>query len=58
LFLSRTVGNHDLENCLFRLETNGAGNGYVSEDAAENENWLEWFTRELKQHGNRDTPGI
>lgn len=40
LFLSHSVGNRDLEGIKFRLETNGAYNGYVGEDAAKHEAWV------------------
>ncbi|WP_439516273.1 hypothetical protein [Sediminibacterium sp.] len=40
LFLSKFVGNRNLEGILFRLETNGAHNGYVGEEAAKNDEWV------------------
>ena len=40
LFLSKSVGNKDLDGILFRLETNGAYNGYVGTEAANNDNWV------------------
>ncbi len=40
LFLSEDVGNRNLDNILFRLETNGTGNGYVGAEAAKDELWL------------------
>lgn len=40
LFLSKDVGNKNLENILFRLETNIMGNGYVGHEAIENSDWV------------------
>ncbi|RIW12162.1 hypothetical protein D0X99_19595 [Algoriphagus lacus] len=40
LFLSKDVGNRKLEGIIFRLETNGAFNGYVGENAAKDESWV------------------
>ncbi|NEU09786.1 hypothetical protein GZH53_15775 [Flavihumibacter sp. R14] len=42
LYLSKEVGNTNLEDTAFRLETNGAGNDYVGEEASKD---LEWVTR-------------
>lgn len=39
LFLSRQVGNRNLNGIIFRLKTNGMGNGYVGENAAKDESW-------------------
>ena len=40
LFLSKIVGNKELDDILFRLETNVMGNGYVGKTASENEIWV------------------
>ena len=40
LFLSKEVGNKSLEGIKFRLETNGAYNGYVGKEAAGNDSWV------------------
>jgi hypothetical protein len=40
LFLSKIVGNQEIEGLKFRLETNVNGNGYVGENAAKNEDWV------------------
>lgn len=40
LFLSKDVGNQNLEGIVFRIETNCAGNGYVGEKASMDENWV------------------
>ncbi|WP_061534856.1 hypothetical protein [Collimonas arenae] len=36
LYVSETVGSKEIDDLLFRLETNTAGNGYVGPDAAKN----------------------
>lgn len=40
LFLSRIVGNSELDEIKFSLETNIQGNGYVGKSAASNEDWI------------------
>jgi hypothetical protein len=40
LFLSKDVGNRNLDGIVFRLETNGAGNGYVGLKASRDDNWV------------------
>ncbi|WPR76019.1 hypothetical protein [Algoriphagus sp. NG3] len=40
LFLSQDVGNRNLEGIVFRLETNGAFNGYVGENASMDDSWV------------------
>ncbi|MEB2785505.1 hypothetical protein [Algoriphagus persicinus] len=40
LFLSQDVGNRNLEGIVFRLETNGAFNGYVGENASKDDSWV------------------
>ncbi len=40
LILSRDYGNKNLENILFRIETNVQGNGYVGQAASEDEDWV------------------
>lgn len=41
LFLSERVGNADLKEIIFRLETNSRGNGYVGIKAAKHEEWVD-----------------
>jgi hypothetical protein len=41
VFLSKTVGNIDIDGLAFRLETWIAGNGYVGKAAAEDLEWVE-----------------
>lgn len=40
LVLSRTVGNKEIDDILFRLETNAALNGYVGVKAAQSDAWV------------------
>lgn len=40
LFLSKIVGNRELDGIRFRFETNGMLNGYVGKKASENEIWV------------------
>lgn len=41
LFLSKDVGNRNLDGIAFRIETNIMGNGYVGEKASMNESWVD-----------------
>lgn len=50
LILSRTVGNRNLDDILFRLETNGAFNGYVGAKAAENDGWVTRIFNVIKKN--------
>ena len=50
LYLSKEVGNQNLENNLFRLETNGMGNGYVGKSASENKIWIERIYNVIKEN--------
>jgi hypothetical protein len=40
LFISKVVGNKELDEIKFRYETNGMGNGYVGKKASEDEIWV------------------
>lgn len=40
LFLSEIVGNKELSNIKFRLETNASGTDYVGKIASQNELWV------------------
>jgi len=50
LFLSRDVGNRNLEGVKFSIETSIAGNGYVGQGAAENENWVKRIYKVFKEN--------
>ncbi len=50
LLLSQIVGNQGLEGILFRLETNGAYNGYVGEKAAQNDRWVTRVFEAIKKN--------
>ena len=41
LHLSRDYGNMNLEGIVFRIETNIAGNDYVGQKAAADDNWAQ-----------------
>lgn len=55
--LSDTVGNRDLEGVKFRLETLGAGNGYVGREAAARTEWVERIYKALDEHWKKGTRG-
>lgn len=40
-YLSKTVGAEDTSGLAFRLETFAAGNGYVGEEAAADDEWVQ-----------------
>lgn len=40
VYLSKTIGNRDIEGLAFRLETLQAGNGYVGPVAAQDTKWI------------------
>ncbi len=50
LFLSKIVGNKELEGIKFRLESNGANNGYVGRQAAKNDKWVERIFNSVKDN--------
>ncbi|MBK9482245.1 MAG: hypothetical protein IPO02_09785 [Bacteroidetes bacterium] len=50
LFLSKSVGNRDLEGIKFRIETNAAYNGYVGEEAASNNEWVPRIYNVIKKN--------
>lgn len=50
LYLSKTVGNNDLEGVLFRLETNVAQNDYIGEAAANDEKWVKRIYNVIKEN--------
>jgi len=50
LYLSEAVGNKDLENVLFRLETNSAGSDLVGIDASKNDAWVTRIYEAMKKH--------
>lgn len=50
LIISTDVGNRNLENILFRLETNVMGNGYVGKSASEDALWVERIYNAVKEN--------
>lgn len=50
LFLSRDVGNRNLEGIKFRIEINIAGNGYVGQEASKDENWVKSIYEVFKEN--------
>ena len=50
LIISQDVGNQNLNNILFRLETNVMGNGYVGKPASEDDLWVERIYNVVKQN--------
>jgi hypothetical protein len=50
LFLSGDVGNRNLDGVIFRLETNGAFNGYTGENASKNESWVKRVFNIIKEN--------
>lgn len=50
LVLSRKVGNQDLDGIKFRLETNGAHNGYVGIEASQNDEWVNRIYNVIKEN--------
>jgi hypothetical protein len=55
LFLSKSIGNKDLEGIKFRLETNVAFNGYVGTEAAKNESWVKRIFTVVKNNWPKPT---
>lgn len=49
-YLSDEVGNQNTDNLAFRLETLMAGNGYVGQGAAQDDEWVERIYRVLKNN--------
>lgn len=50
LILSRNVGNQNLDGIKFRLETNGAYNGYVGTEASQNDDWVNTIFNVIKKN--------
>lgn len=50
LFISKDVGNQNIDDILFRLETNGMGNGYVGKTASENTLWVKRIYKVIKEN--------
>lgn len=50
LFLSEIVGNKQLEEILFRLETNSSYGGYVGEKGANDEAWVKRIFEVVKKN--------
>lgn len=49
-YLSDVVGNIAVEGLAFRLETWTYGKGYVGQDAAQDEEWVETVLEQLREH--------
>lgn len=50
LFLSEDVGNSNLEDIVFRLETNVSGNDYVGIKASEDDGWVDRIFQVISQN--------
>jgi hypothetical protein len=57
-YLSKTVGGHDLEGVKFQMETFGAGNGYVGEGAANDDEWVREVHETLREGWYGDRRGL
>src|SRR5690606_22727333 len=55
LVLARTVGNKHVDDILFRLETNGAFNGYVGIKASQNDHWVNRVYNVVKKNWPKPT---
>jgi hypothetical protein len=50
VYLSDTVGNEDIDNLAFRLETWDAGNSYCGAAAAADDKWVNEVFKNLKKN--------
>jgi hypothetical protein len=50
LFLSKDIGNKNLDGIKFRIETNVAGNGYVGRKASEDKSWANRIYKVFKEN--------
>lgn len=54
-FLAENPNTEGLENILFRLESNGAGNGYVGQNGAQDEMWVKRIYDTIKENWRNPT---
>lgn len=49
-YLSDEVGNHNLDNTAFRLETWLSGNGYTGKEASQDSSWINRVLKVLRDN--------